>query len=280
MTFGKGLKSAEDTVSIHATLAGGDSIALPARRLLRRFYPRHPREWRPINSAASATITSGFYPRHPRGWRRAIRASLSLWKPFLSTPPSRVATVCGLCRTPPQSCFYPRHPRGWRRQHLPAAMGVRYVSIHATLAGGDCRLRLPRRNNSGFYPRHPRGWRRVPETPKAASIFCFYPRHPRGWRLTSLQTPRGSCCFYPRHPRGWRPPEIAAMMVPQCVSIHATLAGGDLMIAAVSTGWTSFLSTPPSRVATAALPAVQAQGSCFYPRHPRGWRRRRPCSAP
>ena len=235
MTFGKGLKSAEDTVSIHATLAGGDSIALPARRLLRRFYPRHPREWRPINSAASATITSGFYPRHPRGWRRAIRASLSLWKPFLSTPPSRVATVCGLCRTPPQSCFYPRHPRGWRR---------------------------------------------VPETPKAASIFCFYPRHPRGWRLTSLQTPRGSCCFYPRHPRGWRPPEIAAMMVPQCVSIHATLAGGDLMIAAVSTGWTSFLSTPPSRVATAALPAVQAQGSCFYPRHPRGWRRRRPCSAP
>lgn len=24
MTFGKGLKSAEDTVSIHATLAGGD----------------------------------------------------------------------------------------------------------------------------------------------------------------------------------------------------------------------------------------------------------------
>ena len=25
MTFGKGLKSAEDTVSIHATLAGGDA---------------------------------------------------------------------------------------------------------------------------------------------------------------------------------------------------------------------------------------------------------------
>ena len=33
-----------------------------------------------------------------------------------------------------------------------------------------------------------------------------------------------------------------------------------------------FLSTPPSRVATFALPMQGTRLNCFYPRHPRGWR--------
>ena len=47
MTFGKGLRSAEDTISIHATLAGGDCLPLAAHCVKSRcFYPRHPRVWR------------------------------------------------------------------------------------------------------------------------------------------------------------------------------------------------------------------------------------------
>ena len=56
---------------------------------------------------------------------------------FLSTPPSRVATV--FVETPPNGMirFYPRHPRGWRRVGNTGQLQLLDVSIHATLAGGD-----------------------------------------------------------------------------------------------------------------------------------------------
>ena len=57
-------------------------------------------------------------------------------------------------------------------------------------------------------------------------------------------------CFYPRHPRGWRPQQRQQTNDLSCVSIHATLAGGD-----------------------ALFPGHCPGGICFYPRHPRGWRR-------
>ena len=102
------------TVSIHATLAGGDS-----------------------NPSSSYTDQCSFYPRHPRGWRRITRCSKFLSQSvsihatlaggdkqrplipkhtteFLSTPPSRVATNQGL-----------------------NTLNAKVVSIHATLAGGD-----------------------------------------------------------------------------------------------------------------------------------------------
>ena len=80
------------------------------------------------------------------------------------------------------------------------------------------------------------------------------------------------------------------------VSIHATLAGGDLLYAVdklrllmfLSTPPSrvahyaaaeppkerAFLSTPPSRVATSGRAAYRRPEHCFYPRHPRGWRQR------
>ena len=124
------------------------------------FYPRHPRGWRLFARFCLCEIFICFYPRHPRGWRHliwlvifisnlvSIHATLAggdgdefpvyyFAKEFLSTPPSRVATisVCGYFQS--SFSFYPRHPRGWRR----VAIGVQeqhiIVSIHATLAGGD-----------------------------------------------------------------------------------------------------------------------------------------------
>ena len=258
-------------VSIHATLAGGDA------RLGR------------------CMLTSVcFYPRHPRGWRQGIGENPRIDVSFLSTPPSRVATrvphiypgIVQFLSTPPSRVatekkvitnivfnrFYPRHPRGWRRFFTVIFGTNYYVSIHATLAGGDytdVRHRLP---HLGFYPRHPRGWRlRFGFTCRAVQ------------RVSIHATLAGGDCLF-----------ICRGNMPG-VSIHATLAGGDCGWRRNVPDWIVFLSTPPSRVATTVCPllssflsvsihATLAGGdrgrrrrgqvhNSFYPRHPRGWRR-------
>ena len=56
------------------------------------------------------------------------------------------------------------------------------------------------------------------------------------------------------------------------VSIHATLAGGDPDVPIQRKPCRRFLSTPPSRVATGQGRPTRSLLTCFYPRHPRGWR--------
>ena len=62
--------------------------------------------------------------------------------------------------------------------------------------------------------------------------------------------------FYPRHPRGWRPKSLQDVPYKSAVSIHATLAGGDVSVSAFGRPAAQFLSTPPSRVATIGLRCV------------------------
>ena len=64
------------------------------------------------------------------------------------------------------------------------------------------------------------------------------------------------------------------------VSIHATLAGGDYISSSVTSWISTFLSTPPSRVATIAPEVVKWLAERFYPRHPRGWRPAENCQKP
>ena len=61
------------------------------------------------------------------------------------------------------------------------------------------------------------------------------------------------------------------------VSIHATLAGGDICFTSSSVRYPMFLSTPPSRVATSGHHGGLHDLYRFYPRHPRGWRQRGLC---
>ena len=56
------------------------------------------------------------------------------------------------------------------------------------------------------------------------------------------------------------------------ISIHATLAGGDAAQLNEEGHRTTFLSTPPSRVATEIVFPSASNPVDFYPRHPRGWR--------
>ena len=191
---------------------------------------------------------------------------------FLSTPPSRVATVIAyflaphvmFLSTPPS-----RVATMLRGELLRMAAGV---SIHATLAGGDEWPEKLCTNGVLFL-----------STPPSRVATCL-----SLWMLSVV------CCFYPRHPRGWRPILRCSLIhlylflsTPPSrvattsffidyyllsVSIHATLAGGDTHSTYPRNRRFPFLSTPPSRVATVGLAGTTSAPYSFYPRHPRGWR--------
>ena len=83
---------------------------------LHRFYPRHPRGWRPWLSDAELLLRDVSIHATLAGGDAYINGYTYENTEFLSTPPSRVATVNA-------------------RQE---SMILNVVSIHATLAGGDC----------------------------------------------------------------------------------------------------------------------------------------------
>ena len=217
--------------------------------LIMCFYPRHPRGWRPGQCRRSgggrcvsihATLAGG-----DAGTTLPEKAPTR----FLSTPPSRVATLCSRSGSSLNFSFYPRHPRGWRLEQA-VHNQADGVSIHATLAGGDFSADRPRYANKRFYPRHPRGWRLCCSSCPRQNETCFYPRHPRGWRRLFRAEAMGNLRFYPRHPRGWRlQPLYIAQAVKSFYPRHPR-------------GWRHTKSD------------LTAGPSCFYPRHPRGWRRR------
>ena len=146
-------------VSIHATLAGGDDESFPASPT-------------PVIVSIHATLAGG---------DKLPTVQKELDDMFLSTPPSRVATVfCSSCKRS-SSCFYPRHPRGWR---LPRPYSF---TIHLC-----------------FYPRHPRGWRLLHSF--FMLVWVLFLSTPPSRVATSVGSSVADTadCFYPRHPRGWR----------------------------------------------------------------------------
>ena len=149
--------------------------------------------------------------------------------------------------------FYPRPPRGGRPVCFAAGRVSVSISIHALREEGD---------SSPIF--------------KKVAILNFYPRPPRGGR-------RGVC---------------AGIVAPELISIHALREEGDnhTITVEVSDGKISihalreegdvtpfprqprnnlFLSTPSARRATRPSRLRRATGAYFYPRPPRGGRRRR-----
>ena len=130
------------SVSIHATLAGGDDISsrlvcfntvflsTPPSRVATVRVKAYPLK---ILVSIHATLAGGD-GRVVRGWGGvcvSIHATLAggdvkfcpsdkFADEFLSTPPSRVATVSLRLGVKFKARFYPRHPRGWRHCDLPA----------------------------------------------------------------------------------------------------------------------------------------------------------------
>ena len=308
----------QHSVSIHATLAGGDRTSRRKRnRTKGSFYPRHPRGWRrvgqrqtPTRRAVSihATLAGGdpLILWYVFAGRVSIHATLAggdrcasnvriLQQRFLSTPPSRVATCQTAWPGCLPGCFYPRHPRGWRQMPFGYIGIAWFVSIHATLAGGDNGRTQYNKPKNCFYPRHPRGWRRrdfcVDYHVERVSIHATL----AGGDLASLRPLSQANVFLSTPPSRVATQDRPKNPFAPGVSIHATLAGGDVSPAAAPSRLSTFLSTPPSRVATFVLSGVKkryyvsihatlAGGDLccgrlckrhqrFYPRHPRGWRR-------
>ena len=168
---------------------------------------------------------------------------------FLSTPPSRVATSTGNEQRAFVQVSIHATLAGGDLLACPCRV-EKSVSIHATLAGGDLA------NLRGLYSEA-----MFLSTPPSRVATCGLSA---GFRVGG--------CFYPRHPRGWRHEVMAWNDESEVVSIHATLAGGDVPWRRLCAPIYSFLSTPPSRVATERIYAGLNRIGGFYPRHPRGWR--------
>ena len=110
--------------------------------------------------------------------------------------------------------FNPRLPRGRRPISARCAPWYRRISIHASLAGGDKNALIC-----------------------AATICYFNPRLPRGRRLHGLRHTMATSYFNPRLPRGRRHISRYIMLAYTCISIHASLAGGDWLRGTQSTDW-------------------------------------------
>ena len=176
------------------------------------------------------------------------------------------------------------------------AGGHKVISIHALREEGDSRTSRSTSQKRNFYPRPPRGGRRTSSlsssatseflsTPSARratiyfprfhyTTFNFYPRPPRGGRR---------CC--PESRCGWKQISIHALReegdrprsFPKkvySISIHALREEGDVASNVALTHTVVFLSTPSARRATPQRRTSSAVPAYFYPRPPRGGRRR------
>ena len=149
----------EDVVSIHATLAGGDSASRCRPRRTARvsihatlaggdWRRRHERKR--ICVSIHATLAGGDHKLlcHRPAVLVSIHATLaggdsaetlvmSIYQQFLSTPPSRVATRQFISAVIVLGMFLSTPPSRVATLPVTHMVAVDHVSIHATLAGGD-----------------------------------------------------------------------------------------------------------------------------------------------
>ena len=145
------------------------------------------------------------------------------------------------------------------------------VSIHATRVGGD----------NGFYV-FVQVCARFLSTPPvwvATRGSClglaggsgFYPRHPCGWRLNHAVAVASRGVFLSTPPVWVATRNGYRSIRRQLVSIHATRVGGDFNKLQISSK--TVVSIHATRVGgDGTRHAGACAGSCFYPRHPCGWR--------
>ena len=193
-----------------------------------------------------------FYPRPPRGGRHYAELTGMLAEKFLSTPSARRATL--------ESDFQPvtgmeflSTPSARRATQQPAhSRNVAKISIHALREEGDESGHPDQRHNCNFYPRPPRGGR--PER----------------------KCPHHSGCPISIHAlREEGDPALMGMHPTQTISIHALREEGDMGIDIIKNWRKEFLSTPSARRATRKPRRTSNPQKDFYPRPPRGGRRKR-----
>ena len=169
-----------------------------------------------------------FNPHHPRGWRLPSSKCYLVVQRFQSTPPSRVATLTGQRQIQCQPF-----------QSTPPSRVATWINLPSFPADIEFQSTPPSRVATAG------------RSTIACQIFYFNPHHPRGWRRRSpAHQDILRKDFNPHHPRGWRRLKRFLRGGLSCISIHTTLAGGDLKHRLTTYRYPTFQSTPPSRVAT------------------------------
>ena len=126
----------KDRISIHASLAGGDTFCSWGNNSPANFNPRLPRGRRPHRQRPGHNLR-GFQSTPPSREATAIFSSVLYFKlSFQSTPPSREATSSvSICSRISAISIHASLAGGDRRGEI---CGLRWeISIHASLAGGD-----------------------------------------------------------------------------------------------------------------------------------------------
>ena len=258
-------------ISIHASLAGGDSHAGFDLSNHHYFNPRLPRGRRlllalvkslgsvfqstpPSREATSyfLEISFGmlyFNPRLPRGRRPVYACIVAGSDAFQSTPPSREATASAFARSSRSCYFNPRLPRGRRRWIWLLRICIRLFqstppSREATVARGytrrSCRISIHASLAGGD----------ARSRARARAFPYFNPRLPRGRRLSSpaYLGIDDSISIHASLAGGDRLAGVERARL--VISIHASLAGGDDRDLVDLILTVLFQSTPPSREAT------------------------------
>ena len=145
---------AAGVISIYAPLAGCDA-APPSRRADAGYFnPRTPCGVRHRRGAAPRR-RQDFNPRTPCGVRRLFLCFARKGVLFQSTHPLRGATRARAGGSGRVAHFNPRTPCGVRLRQLGLPRLETKISIHAPLAGCDCRSLRGWRSPHGFQSTHP-----------------------------------------------------------------------------------------------------------------------------
>ena len=148
------------------------------------------------------------------------------------------------------------------------------ISIHALREEGDgSRVGLPCKPQSiSIHALREEGDR---GHSSGCSLFCyFYPRPPRGGRPAAYSGPPSSMTFLSTPSARRATAGTAHCPDRRTISIHALREEGDGGVSTVDTFQKTFLSTPSARRATLPDEALEVIKNDFYPRPPRGGRRK------
>ena len=150
--------------------------------------------------------------------------------------------------------FYPRPPRGGRRKGHDLLLLGTHISIHALREEGDSAVSVIPAQFNAFL-----------STPSARRA-TYYPR----------TVDRSPSDFYPRPPRGGRPGAYNAQLEQYKFLSTPSARRATLWAWWENNSFTQFLSTPSARRATRAEYQRVHHLADFYPRPPRGGRRKKP----
>ena len=187
--------------------------------------------------------------------RGATSAPLTLWGEFgvfLSTLPARGATPHRSRLRRCRGYFYPRSPRGERPRAPAHHAKAGLISIHAPREGSDPPRQAHPRLDPKFLSTLPA---------RGATGRCAHCRGPVSY-------------FYPRSPRGERLKASPLIPPPTDISIHAPREGSDSGHVIPPQNASEISIHAPREGSDLRPPPPSSSPSHFYPRSPRGERRR------